>query len=97
MLIDDGEVTGFFMLEVIRPGGPDSPRVALIVLNAVDPGHAGRGLGYRMYCDVLDCVSDEAEYASAVVATVNVAVVNLYAKLGFQLSTGGEVTLHRWT
>ena len=97
VLVVDGDVAGFFMTEVIRPGGQASARVALIVLNAVDPERAGLGLGYRMYCDVLDCVRDEAEYASAVVATVNVAVVNLYAKLGFKLSTGGEVTLHRWT
>ena len=96
VLVVDGHVAGFFMTEVIRPGGQASARVALIVLNAVDPERAGLGLGYRMYCDVLDCVRDEAEYASAVVASANVAVVNLYAKLGFRISTGGEVTLHRW-
>jgi hypothetical protein len=30
------------------------------------------------------------------VVTRNAAVVNLYAKLGFRISAGGQVTLHRW-
>lgn len=96
VLVVGGEVAGFFLydLHATTPGGPHV--VARLVLDAVDPREAGRGHGYRMYCDVLDEASALAPYAATVVSAANPAVVNLYAKLGFRVTSCGEVTLHRW-
>jgi ribosomal protein S18 acetylase RimI-like enzyme len=93
VLVEDDQVVGFVMFDVLLLHG----RVGRIVLNSIDPRHAGRGHGFRMYCDVLDFLRERADFATSVIATGNVAVVNLYAKLGFTFSSGGDVTLHRWT
>jgi ribosomal protein S18 acetylase RimI-like enzyme len=96
VLTVDGDVAGFFMFELTTPAAEPAGTVARIVLNGIEPSVAGRGHGYRMYCDALDAASRVARYATADVAAANPAVVNLYAKLGFHLSGSGEVTMHRW-
>ena len=93
----DGRVAGFFMLESLYPRGVRRDGVASLVLDAVDPDVAGRGNGYRMYCDVLDAASGFARYASVVVAAANVAALSLFMKLGFRVTSSGEVTLHWWS
>lgn len=96
VLVAGGEVRGFFLYDLQRPAdGGDT--VARLVLDAVDPAVAGRGHGYRMYCDVLDEAARLARYADVVVSAANPAVVHLYGKLGFRVTSGGEVTLHRWS
>ena len=67
-----------------------------VVLDAVDPDRAGRGHGFKMYCDVLDAVSTQARFATVTVVAANAAAVNLCMKLGFRLTGSGEVTLHWW-
>jgi ribosomal protein S18 acetylase RimI-like enzyme len=97
VLLVDGSVAGFFLYEV-SAGLPDAVRpVATLVLDAVDPDVAGRGLGYMMYCDVLDAVCSQASYASSTVAVANPAALGLYIRLGFRLTGSGEVTLHWWS
>jgi ribosomal protein S18 acetylase RimI-like enzyme len=96
LLVGD-EVAGFLMFELQEPLGKASDVVARVVLNAVDPAHSGRGHGFRMYCDALDIASDVARFCTADVAAANPAVLNLYAKLGFQLTSSGDVTMHWWS
>lgn len=95
-LDDEGRVAGFFLYRVVQPAGIPGRRVTDLVLGGMAPRAAGRGLGYRMYCDVLDDAAPDCEYARVTIVTANSAVLNLYVKLGFRFSTGGEVTLHRW-
>jgi len=96
-LVLDDEVAGFFMFELLGPFGEAGETVAQIVLNGIEPSRAGRGAGFEMYCDVLDVASEAARYATTAVAAANPAVINLYAKLGFRLTSGGEVTMHWWS
>lgn len=96
LLVDD-EVAGFFLFEVVHPSGEAADDVVRVVLNAVDPSRAGGGHGFRMYCDALDIASDVARYCTADVAAANPAVLNLYAKLGFRLTSSGDVTMHWWS
>ena len=96
VLVLDGAVAGFFLLELLDPAGDGATAVAKVILNAVDPSRAGQGHGFRMYCDALDAASHDARYCSADVAAANPAVLNLYARLGFQLTSGGDVTMHWW-
>jgi ribosomal protein S18 acetylase RimI-like enzyme len=91
----DGRVAGFFLFKVAVPGGLDHP-VCDLVLGGMHPDQAGRGVGYQLYCDVIDDVAPDCEYATVVVASINPPVVNLYYKLGFRITSGGVVTLHRW-
>lgn len=97
VLILDGAVAGFFMFELLAPLEEGAHTVARVVLNAIDASVAGHGHGFRMYCDALDVASEAARYATAVVAAANPAVVNLYEKLGFRLTSSGEVTMHWWS
>lgn len=92
----EGQVAGFFLFKVVEPAGLPGRRVTDLVLGGMAPRAAGRGIGYRMYCDVLDSVAPDSDYARVTIVTANVPVVNLYVKLGFRFSTGGEVTFHRW-
>lgn len=92
----DGVVLGFFLYRVFEPRGLPGRDVVDLVLGGMAPAAAGRGLGHKMYCDVLDDVAPCAQFARVTIATSNVAVVNLYVKLGFRFSSGGEVTLHKW-
>lgn len=96
LLLDD-EVAGFFMFELLEPFGAAGGAVARIVLNSVQPSRAGRGSGFKMYWDALDAASEVARYAATIVAAANPAVINLYAKLGFRLTSSGEVTMHWWS
>jgi ribosomal protein S18 acetylase RimI-like enzyme len=96
VLVQEGRVSGFFFMELSsQAGAPD--RLATVVLNAIDPELAGRGHGFRMYCDAFDLVHREARYCTADVAAANPAVLDLYAGLGFHLRSGGDVTLHWWS
>lgn len=97
VLLAGGAVVGFFMIELTRPLGSAGVAVAVIVLNAIDPAEAGQGFGYALYRESLDAASKQAGFASATIAAANTPVVNLYAKLGFRITTGGELTLHRWS
>jgi len=92
----DGRVSGFFMYRFLEPSGVPGRTITDLVLGGMDPAAAGRGNGYRMYCDVMDDAAAHTEYGRVTIVTSNVPVVNLYLKLGFRVSTGGEVTLHRW-
>jgi ribosomal protein S18 acetylase RimI-like enzyme len=92
----DGRVVAFFLYEVTDPTGDDECRVAQVVLNGIDPAYAGQGHGLRMYCDALDDASRRARYCTADVSAANPAVINLYAKLGFRLTSTGDVTMHWW-
>lgn len=92
----DGQVAGFFMYEVLHPRGRAGDPVVSVVLDAVGPDRAGRGHGFKMYCDVLDAVSTQARFATVTVVAANAAAVNLCMKLGFRLTGSGEVTLHWW-
>ena len=71
-------------------------RIAALVLGGVDPALSGKGLGTRLYCDLMDELQQRADYASVTIVARNSAVLNLYNKLGFRISSAGEVTLHRW-
>ena len=71
--------------------------MARIVLNAIEPSKARRGGGFRMYCDALDEANQTARYATTTVAAANPVVINLYAKLGFRLTSSGEATMHWWS
>jgi ribosomal protein S18 acetylase RimI-like enzyme len=96
VVTSDGRVAGFFLFKVMPPGeGLDWP-VCHLVLGGMHPDSAGKGIGYTMYCDVIDDVAPDCRYATVTVATINPAVVNLYYKLGFRITSGGVVTLHRW-
>ena len=97
VLLVDGSVAGFFLYEVSDGPSEAGWRVATLVLDAVDPDVAGRGMGYMMYCDVLDAVCSQASYASSTVAVANPAALGLYIRLGFRLTGSGEVTLHWWS
>jgi ribosomal protein S18 acetylase RimI-like enzyme len=97
VLTHDGAPAGFLLLDWEPAPGDAHGEVARIVLNAVDPQVAGRGHGYRLYCDALDIASRRARYCTADVAAPNANVVNIYARLGFGLRSGGDVTLHRWS
>jgi hypothetical protein len=92
----DGRVSGFFMYRFLEPSGVPGRTVTDLVLGGMDPEVAGKGNGYRMYCDVMDDAAAHTDYGRVTIVTSNVPVVNLYLKLGFRVSTGGEVTLHRW-
>ena len=94
----DGQVAGFVMYEVLHPQccDGDGDAVVSVVLDAVDPDKAGRGNGFKMYSDVLDAVSTQARFATVTVVAANAAAVNLCMKLGFRLTSSGEVTLHWW-
>ena len=94
--VQHGEVAGFFMFKVVEPAGLPGRSVCELVLGGMSPQAAGRGVGYRMYCDVLDNVAPDCEFARVTIVTANVPVFNLYVKLGFRFSSGGEVTFHRW-
>lgn len=96
VLTIEGRVVGFIVSEVEQLGDSLSSSMTHLVLGGLDPRTAGRGLGYRMYCDCLDEAATQSRFASAAVAAANPAVVNLYAKLGFRLTSNGEVTLHWW-
>lgn len=96
VIVVDGRVSGFFMYRFVEPAGLPGRTVTDLVLGGMAPDMAGRGQGYRMYCDVMDDAAAHTEYGRVTVVTANVAVVNLYTKLGFRFSTGGEVTLHKW-
>jgi RimJ/RimL family protein N-acetyltransferase len=93
----DGRVVAFFLYEVSDPAGDDDCRVAKVILNGIDPAYAGQGHGFRMYCDALDDASRRARYCTADVSAANPAVINLYAKLGFRLTSTGDVTMHWWS
>ena len=96
-LIIDGDVAGFSLFELISLDRLGGARILSIVLTGVDPKCAGRGNGYRLLCDELDLMQERAQYATTPVFTGNMPVVNLFVgKLGFRLSGGGELTLHRW-
>jgi hypothetical protein len=104
VIVVDGRVSGFFMYRFIDPVGlarhtgieSENRRVTDLVLGGMAPDMAGRGQGYRMYCDVMDDAAANTEYGRVTIVTANVAVLNLYMKLGFRFSTGGEVTFHKW-
>lgn len=92
----DGRVAGFFIFKVTPPGEGLGWPVCHLVLGGMHPDFAGRGIGYTMYCDVIDDVAPDSRFATVTVASINPAVVNLYYKLGFRITSGGVVTLHRW-
>jgi len=104
VIVVDGRVSGFFMYRFTEPAGlaghaggeSKTRRVTDLVLGGMAPDMAGRGQGYRMYCDVMDDAAANTEYGRVTIVTANVAVLNLYMKLGFRFSTGGEVTFHKW-
>ena len=97
VLLVDGRVAGFFLYRVEESSAAlGGVRTADLVLGSVDPQHAGKGLGWLMYCDTVDDLKPRADLVHVLVVTRNAAVVNLYAKLGFRISAGGQVTLHRW-
>jgi len=104
VIVVDGRVSGFFMYRFTEPAGLaghtggecETRRVTDLVLGGMAPDMAGRGQGYRMYCDVMDDAAANTEYGRVTIVTANVAVLNLYMKLGFRFSTGGEVTFHKW-
>lgn len=97
VLVLNGEVAGFFMFELLRLSGRTGDVVAGIVLNGVDSSRSGLGYGFKMYCDALDVASEAASYATTTVTAANPAVLNLYGKLGFRFTSGGEVTMHWWS
>ncbi len=97
VLVIDGRVAGFFLYEILDQAGDDGKAVVSLVLDAVAPDQAGRGHGYRMYCDVLDDACSLARYATSTVAAANGAAISLYMKLGFRLCASGQVTLHWWS
>ena len=98
VLLGEGQVAGFFMYRVEGPSPAlNNVRTADLVLGSVDPQHAGKGLGWRLYCDTVDDLKPQADVVHVLVVTRNAPVVNLYMKLGFRFSAGGQVTLHRWS
>jgi ribosomal protein S18 acetylase RimI-like enzyme len=96
VLVHEDRVAGFFLSRLFTPHATAGRRIAALVLGGVDPALSGKGLGTRMYCDMMDAVQQRADYASVTIAVRNSAVLNLYNKLGFRISSAGEVTLHRW-
>lgn len=95
----DGIVAGFFFVqfEEFEAHSVRAGNTAAFILNAVDPAWTGRGHGFRMYCDALDIVCRESQYCTVDVAAANPAVLNLWAKLGFRLTSRGDVTMHWWS
>jgi ribosomal protein S18 acetylase RimI-like enzyme len=85
----DGEVVGFFVVEQ-RPD-----RSVYWHLTAIAPAFQGRGIGSRVWRSMVD--RHAAEGAVAIETTVsghNLAVLNLYSRLGFSLASA-ELTFHR--
>jgi ribosomal protein S18 acetylase RimI-like enzyme len=71
-------IIGFFDVEDRPDGG------SYWHLTAIAPEWQGRGLGRRLWCTVLRKHQDEGrEYVETTISAHNVAVLNLYAKLGF--------------
>jgi len=96
VLVVDGSVAGFLLYEVsARTHG--GATIGDLVLGGLDPDAAGKGNGFMLWCDVLDALQPHAQFAPATVAAANPTVVNMYAKLGFHVTSSGEVTLHWWS
>jgi dTDP-4-amino-4,6-dideoxy-D-galactose acyltransferase len=91
------EPAGFFFMRREAENAGSGEAVARVVLDAVDPAHAGQGHGFRMYCDALDVARRHASACTADISAANPAVVNLFAKLGFRLVAEGDVTMHWWS
>ena len=92
-----GRVAGLFTFEIIKPHGQHGADVASLGLCGVDPSASGVGNGFRMYCDMVDEAAKLARFAVARVSAANPPVVNLFSKLGFRLTSSGEVTMHWWS
>ena len=97
VLIVEGAVAGFVMFEVVKSPSPDGEAITTLVLGGVDPSKSHRGYGTRLWCDVLDVSAGASRFVSATVSAANPTVVNMYAKLGFRLTSSGEVTMHWWS
>lgn len=83
-----GRMTAFFVVESPEP---DQRFWSLVGLA---PGLAGRGLGARMWRAMLRRHRDEGvRTVSTSISSHNVAVMNLYVKLGFRFPAP-EITLH---
>jgi RimJ/RimL family protein N-acetyltransferase len=85
----DGTLVGFFIVE----RRPDD--TVYWHLTAIAPGHQGQGLGQSVWRAMLR--RHRAEAATGVRTTIsghNVAVMNLYARLGFSFSAP-QMTFHR--
>ena len=94
---DDG-VAGFIMFEVIRPNGDEGEAVTSLVLGGVDPRdrrsrHGAPPVLRRHRRSRRGC-----QHSSRPVSRPPTRPsINLYAKLGFRLTSSGVVTLHRWS
>jgi len=83
-----GATVGFFVIE------DTEPRRCYWHLTAVAPGHQGAGFGRRIWRAVLMMHRHAGiERVDTTVSGHNLAVLNLYAGLGFRF-TGCETTLH---
>jgi ribosomal protein S18 acetylase RimI-like enzyme len=87
---EHGRIVGFFVVEAF------GQRRCRWHLTAIAPGDQGRGIGKRVWRSVLARHRAEGiEGVDTVVSGHNLAVLNLYAALGFRLRQC-EMTLHWW-
>ena len=85
---ESGRLAAFFVVESPEP---DRRFWSLV---GMGPGLAGKGLGARMWRAMLRRHRDEgASKVSTSISSHNVAVMNLYVKLGFRFPSP-EITLH---
>jgi RimJ/RimL family protein N-acetyltransferase len=83
-----GDIVGFFVVETSEPGG------RFWSLIGFDPEFAGRGLGYSTWTAMLRYHQLEGvQKITTSISSHNVAVMNLYVKLGFRFSEP-QITLH---
>jgi len=83
-----GQIRAFF---VVQTPAPDRRFWSLV---GMAPGLSGRGLGARMWRAMLRKHREQgAGQVSTSISSLNVAVLNLYVKLGFRFPSP-EITLH---
>jgi hypothetical protein len=92
----EGEPAGFVTGEVEADRGPGLATIWRIGLAAMHPSWTDRGHGHHLYFGVFDLAKAEADFAPGPVAARNTAEIRLHPKVGTRITSGGEVTLHRW-
>ena len=90
----EGKPAGFMTGEIEAGRGPGLATIWRIGLAAMHPSWADHGHGHHLYFGVFDLA--EADFATGPVAARNTAVIRLHHKIGSRVTSGGEVTLHRW-
>lgn len=86
---NNGAIAGFLLLK-----SRDNGKVGVIDLIAVDPAHAGVGLGSALVAESIRHYAEKTDTVEVGSQGKNIAAINLYSRRGFSL-TKTEITLHR--